>query len=367
MKVIDVSGLGHSGKTAATDLLREVEGIKAHNNSFEFNLLRLPDGLIDLYYAIIFNWSPIRSDFAIKRYRKLCVALNDLYSENLNQNFLNISEEYIASLVDDKLHMGSWYNNIYNSKKINNSFRKFLKTTYLFNISKLIFRSIWPIANTYNKKIEVNLVGGDMFIEKTVKYLEEILFLHLRNKFDTVVTNNAFEPFNPSENLKYFRDAFSIIIDRDPRDIYASVIKSDLAYVPNFETDLKGGGELKHLHILKEDMLGVKDINTFIFRQKLIREKMKDLSSFNKILKINYESLVLNYDNTIDKIFSFLKIDKSRHTMKNKFFVPKESKKNIGIFKLIEKTKEIKKITAELEPYLVIGNKFDTAVKNNIP
>ena len=35
MKIIDVSGMGNSGRTAVTDLLREIDGIHAHHNLFD--------------------------------------------------------------------------------------------------------------------------------------------------------------------------------------------------------------------------------------------------------------------------------------------------------------------------------------------
>ena len=74
-KFIDVSGLGHSGKTAVMDLLSEIEGFHLNNTVFEFNLLRLPDGIFDLKWAVYDNWSLVRSDFAIKRFKQLCIFI----------------------------------------------------------------------------------------------------------------------------------------------------------------------------------------------------------------------------------------------------------------------------------------------------
>ena len=122
MKVIDVSGIGHSGKTAVTDILREVRGFHVHDNSFEFDLLRLPDGILDLEKALCDNWSPIRSDFAIKRFKQLALALEDGYSETLNSNFKILTQKYVESLIIDQLHINGWYDELYkdntNKKKL---------------------------------------------------------------------------------------------------------------------------------------------------------------------------------------------------------------------------------------------------------
>ena len=54
---IDISGIGNSGKTALSDMLREVDGIHVHEGFFEFNLIRFPDGIFDLKWAICDNLS----------------------------------------------------------------------------------------------------------------------------------------------------------------------------------------------------------------------------------------------------------------------------------------------------------------------
>ena len=102
-KLVDVSGLGHSGKTAVTDLLSEVDGVHTHHHSFEFDLLRLPDGIIDLQQSLCGHWSPSRSDFAIKRFRRLCEALNVNYSGMLTSRFMEYTDEYLESQVPSML------------------------------------------------------------------------------------------------------------------------------------------------------------------------------------------------------------------------------------------------------------------------
>jgi len=70
MKVIDLSGYMFSGKSAVSDILREFNGVYVPNYLVEFDLLRMPGGLIDLKHAVM-DWSPIRTFAAINRFDKL--------------------------------------------------------------------------------------------------------------------------------------------------------------------------------------------------------------------------------------------------------------------------------------------------------
>ena len=353
MKLIDVTGLGHSGKTAVTDLLRELDGVHAHHNSFEFNLLRLPDGIIDLHHALCEKWSPSRSDFAIKRFRRLCESLNMNYSEALANNFMQYTEKYMESLVIGSLFIDGWYDSLYEDRTKKERVKTVLKNMGLFKLVKKVYKLIKSNIRTPRIKTEVFLSDGNNFLNKTKVYLEKILFSNSDSKFNTVITNNAFEPFNPQYSIRFFNNAYSVIVDRDPRDIYASIIKVDEAYLPKFETD-EGLFSKEYIQELKENMLGVENINTFIIRQKLFREKMKIEKNNPRIIYINYEDLVLKYEETVQNIFLKVGIDSNQHVNKKMYFNPALSVKNVGLWKNIKnhyRQEEIDIIRANLKEY----------------
>ena len=52
-KIVDISGYGHSGKGAVCDILKEFDGFYVSHYNFEFNLLRVQDGLIDGHTNLI--------------------------------------------------------------------------------------------------------------------------------------------------------------------------------------------------------------------------------------------------------------------------------------------------------------------------
>src|SRR4051812_30054845 len=70
-RVLDLSGYGFSGKHAMIDFVRELAGYHVEHFQFEFALLRIQGGILDLKTALVDDWSPIRSDAAIRRFRRL--------------------------------------------------------------------------------------------------------------------------------------------------------------------------------------------------------------------------------------------------------------------------------------------------------
>ena len=52
------------------DLIREFEGYYVSNYRYEFPLIRIQDGIMDLKKALIDDWSPIRTDLAVKRFQQ---------------------------------------------------------------------------------------------------------------------------------------------------------------------------------------------------------------------------------------------------------------------------------------------------------
>jgi hypothetical protein len=354
LKIIDVSGFGHSGKTAVSDLLREVKGVEAHDHSLEFGLIRFADGIIDLHSNLTGNWSPLRSDRAIKRFRQLCQKLASGYSNHLNPSFLEISDKYIESLIDGRLFINGWFDPLYDQKKLDIN-REILKKFGLLEIAKKFAKILRNKKASDPKKTEVFLAIGSDFILKTKKYLEEIFISNNSKKSEFILTNNMFEPFSPTSALDYFEDAYCVIVERDPRDIYASVVNYDLAFIPDFEENNKVFSK-NFLKELKEDMLGVMDVQSFITRQKVYYQMANSSMDDDRVVRIKYEDLVLSYESTVEYLFKRLKILPKNHFRKNSCFDPDQSSKNVGLWRKFADTDEMRRIEKELE-YLLYCSK----------
>ena len=323
-KFVDISGFGHSGKGVITDLLNEFYGYQVPHYNFEFDLLRIQGGLLDLCTALHDDWSPIRSDAAIRRFRKVVLRLGTSakltrpysmfiangmnYEYYFNENFFRLSDQYVKSLIS-YIYEGYWPYPIDDKASIVQFYQR-------------------VVANIFGKKQfnqAVYMAAPDNFLELTQKYFND-LFTCIANKDTRVfVMHNAIEPFNPTRGLNLFEDARIIIVQRDPRDIYASIfVKSDV-FIPKYEK--------KHFWKMKGSFLNTDNIQNFIERQKLQFSKIKSTVDDHRILRLRFEDIVLKYEETIANILNFLGETPSIHVRKKKFFDPEKSIKNIGIWK----------------------------------
>ena len=274
LKVIDFSGYSFSGKSAYFDLVSEFDGYKSFNNAFEFELLRIPNGIVDLYTNLYLNWSPIRSSEAIRNF----IRIIDLFSRNKTfmfrlfnirhnyqnyfPNFNEVSERYIKDLIQLQWKSEWPFAHIQCA-----SFNIFLK--------KLLFRL--GKKDVYETEIYLSRFEEEKFLEITVKYLEELLLSSLSSRDKGILLNNAFETTNPVFSHKFFNNSKSIIVDRDPRDIYCSALNDGYAYNLNVGKSVIG-----------------KDVKDFVFRFRMYRN---NLTSNENVLRTNFEDLVIINDN----------------------------------------------------------------------
>jgi len=320
-----------SGKTAIGHVIRELDGFCVSNFEMEFNLLRIQDGIVDLESSLVDNWSLIRANSAILRYKKLIRKLDgsygkfphylfhyysDFYNTKFNNRLTSLSNDYINSLVSSQWQC-EWPYPMYNMSETEIFIRK---------IKNRLFKD----SSSYES--EFNLIDSSRFLEQTRKYLYELLtsFDEVTELTNTIVFNNMFEPFNAAKSLRYFNNnAKCIIIKRDPRDMFATGDKESSSFA-----------KISH---------GNK-VENFIARYKM--QEQNTNKEFNKdILFFQYEDLILDYENSLIKIYDFLGIDSSIHSKKGKYFNPEESKSYVGIFRKHRNQEDIKLIEKELAEY----------------
>jgi hypothetical protein len=327
MQILDLSGFMFSGKAAVHDLISEIDGIWTPGNRFEFDLLRVKDGVADLENAIS-SWSPIRSDAAVRRFlgvvRKMAArntGLNRLFVPGFDYgkrypNLIEATNKMVRDITKAEWPMFWPY--------------------HLLEMSPIeiaCFKLIRKFKTSSNNTI-YRLISGDQFIERLREYLEEILTYQIDNKkYHTIVTNNAFEPFNPLRFINYFHDARCIVVDRDPRDIYATA-------------NLYSSGFNDQLQIYNR-IAGAFDVNTFIDRISVYRSNISRVAS-DRILFINFEDLIYNYEIVVNRIYNFLDISPEKHSKKFSKFDPEKSKKNIGLWRTLPDQDSIKLIERAL-------------------
>jgi hypothetical protein len=341
-----ISGYNMTGKTVVTDLLKEFDVFNIPAHTAEFNLLRIQGGLLDLYNALEEDWSPIRSDAAIRRFKKVVLKLGSKaelrkpaslfiangmnYNNYFNNNFFNITDRYIGSLIDYTYNIEWPYLSIDNGP-----LNQFLERIYRGLNKKKIFHS------------EVYGSLQNHFIVNTRNYIDELFNSISLDGPKNFVLHNAVEPFNPTRGLNLFNDAKIIIVHRDPRDVYASNYVRNEAFSPSFEV-------ARHWE-LKMGLTSAGNIETFIKRQKAQYDRVKSNSDDSRILRLSFEQIVMNHESTIKSICSFLNMNEKQQIRKGEFFKPELSKKNIGLWKLMKNQTNILLIENELNKYCYNG------------
>lgn len=330
MRYIDLSGFAFTGKSAVTDLLREFSGYRVPDSEFELCLFRLKDGLFDLEHALVNDWSPLRSDAAVRRFMGLVKVLGNQrsklslewmmspsgynYDDLVNERFTELSLKYIAGLVDVTWD-AEW--------------------PFAFHdvhaLEVFARRVALKLGNSKKSHFKRYLASGDGFYEKTRLYLESLFWPEETLVESPFITNNAFEPFRANSVSNFFKDGKVIVVDRDPRDVYCSGLGKD--YSPS--ADLSG----------------------FIAYYKLQREKFDETSIGQDVLKVYFEDLVLNYDATLKVILDFLGEDESSHIKKRQFFNPDISIKGVGGYRKAGDQDAIARVTEELSEYCIENRK----------
>lgn len=332
-KFIDLSGYGGSGKTALINIFQELEGFHAPHHSFEFGLIRIKDGIFDLEDAIVNTWSPSRGDTALKRFDKL------IWKIGYNPCKFNI----IGRLFSSGMRYNKYFNGEFESisYKYRDELVKFQYNSispYPFQNMNIFRYAIKKVLNTvFGRKIFLEIffitVNKIKFYQATNEYFNKLFGTIVNENVHSICLYNACEPFNIERAFNIFPNLKQIIVDRDPRDIYLSSLEENI-----------------HVGKDHQNISGSDSLVSFVRRYKELRMRT-GVKENDKLIKINFEDLVLDYENTLSRIFTFLGEDKSIHINKKKYFDPEISKAGVGMWKNTDKKEEIKYIYENLKEY----------------
>ena len=324
LNLISVSGYGWSGSSACIDILKEFEGFEALEG--EFRIAKDPYGLADLEESLVRNWDFIRHDVAIKDFLNYCKVLSrdtglfrkvgKNFSNKLNIDFMLESEAYIANLADM-----SYFGDT---------------SVYRYNIpaySNFIMKLRSKLGKANGNYMHFARPNEDDFIKKTRSYINS-LFKFYENCIttNTLILDQAIPPTNIINTSKYFENIKIIIIDRDPRDIYVNLVKNNVLI----------GADLKNCDSAKK----------YIKWHNSLRNNKVCNDNSQKILRLNFEDLVGDYEQSIDKIIRFLGGDLI-HKNKYSFFNPNSLRAagNVGLWKKYKDQVVMGEIHKELEMY----------------
>lgn len=321
--IVPMSYMG-SGSSAVTDLLREYEGINTKNSDFEYVFLHAPNGLFDLEFKLLYNNNAIRSDEAVKSFRKLMKKLYIYggwgianYKHKISKNFMNIVDSYLDSIVTSK-YRGIWY-----------FYQKPSKMAWFIRvIRRVIFKKSTKLKQV---ELEMSMVSSDDFYEKSRKFILNVI-KEISYKEEYMVLDQLLLPHNLNiiDNYK-IEELFPIIISRDPRDVF---IMNKYFWKPR-----------------NQEVPYPTDVKEFCNYYKMMRENEKKTNTL--ALRLNFEDLVLNYEETKQDIENFIGIDSIHHKAKFEYFNPAISVNNLQVYNRDDKYREeVEVIELELSEYL---------------
>lgn len=323
-KVITCAGYGGTGSSAITDILKEFDNVKC-TGDFEFALLHEVDGVSDLQHYLVDDFHRLKATEAIYRFKKLINNLKSSYDPFFNYKFNILSKEYIDKITDVKWN-GFWHQHLLRHSKIVRKFKYYYPAKIQRKINKYLqFNKDYEFV-PYYKRSEMRIgFNSEEFFINTREYINNLLKeLDKNNEYKYLALDQLTPPYNLERYSAYFYDIKIIVIDRDPRDLYL----------------------LNKLY-WKEGWIPSDNVNDFIKWFKGIRN-FKVNNSHN-VLKLNFEDLIFDYENTLNKILKFLELDSNNHINKNKFFNPEKSIKNCRLWeKVSDNQEEIRLIEKEL-------------------
>lgn len=303
MKFIIVAGFFLSGSSAAVDLLEEFDNTYVCNG--EVRLISDPYGIRMLEESLVNHWTPIRSTAAISDFLHFAEKCSHAksrfplapfgmgYADSIHPNFMEITTHYIESLT-----MGTYYQDYYFNKAKKNYF------SYVTDRCRLGLQHHSKNRIRIAKKYKCYFARPtkEEFEQRTREYMDS-LFGCIKGK-EFVVLDQGVHIFDADVIDRYFNDAKMIVIDRDWRDIYISSVEHHGVVEP--------------------------DVFAYIRKQEITRETHYNSPN---ILRLSFEEMVTDYDNSVQKIMAFCGLKEPNHVRPRECFDPDRSSKNVGIWK----------------------------------
>lgn len=329
-KIIVPTGYMGSGSSAVTDLVAEYKQCVNAKKNYEYVFLHCPDGLFDLEDKLLIGNNAIRSDEAIRSFE---IQMNKLYNKKywwvgnyqhvIGEDFKKITDKFIKNITNFN-YEGYWYPHEEVDTKM---FFKLLARKPI----KIISRKPMNKILKYKDGMRISLLTSSEFYNHAKKYINDLLNIIDDNKND-IILDQFLLPFNLHRIDNYFDDNLRVIVvSRDPRDVF-----------------------LSNKYIWNKRQVGVPfpyDVEEFCKYYKAMRQSEKKCDS-KKVLRVNFEDLIYEYDKTVSKIEKFLGYKKEDHINKKKRFIPDLSMKNTQLFNNEKYTEEVKVIEKQLKEYL---------------
>lgn len=334
MKLITCASYYGTGSSAVTDLMSEMDNVTCKGD-YEIRFIHDPYGIADLEYNIVENLNRHNSSNAIKKFIYEVDMLSGIgpwkrYEKYFQGKFKELSYEYIDNLIEFK-YRGKWHFDIVEKGKfyyvLNRSYSAFCrKIFWLLRIKNERGFNLLP----KNELAYCVCPGEEKFLEETKKYIDKIFEVFNTEKKEYVMVDQLVPSSNLPRYIRYFNNIKVFVVDRDPRDIYT------------LERMYWKGSIIPH------------DVNDFCewFKWTRSMNDKEKLKNSDNVYFLQFEDLVLDYDNQISNIFNFLGNERKHHVSAKKYFDPAVSKNNTQVWKKHPEIHEqIETIEKQLKDY----------------
>jgi hypothetical protein len=331
MNVIAMGYMG-TGSSAINHLLSEYENTSiACKKEYEHVLFYMPHGLFDLETVLLENNLLFRSDAAINDFYSAMKTLNDgyygwfgSYKKFYGNKFMEIVDEFIDRIIQFTREGANWFNDY----RYHVSLKAVIKDT----AKTILHRNVKDFGHcSYivgDNKVNYSFVSSEEFYSAAKEFVRKYMELASNGNDGVILFDQLLKPQNLHKLPKYFdNDVRCIVFKRDVRDMYVNS-----KYVWSRNT-----GRI----ILPSTPDSFVDFYSRFFKtEKPIEDR--------RILRMNFEDLVYNYDDTVRKIENFIGKDYlGEHIRPKTKFNPDISVKNTQVFRIEERYEKEVEFIAE--------------------
>lgn len=331
--IIGACGFGSTGSSVVTDYLKEYDDVTVKDD-LEFTYLADLDGLLYLERAVMHPYSRTSdSIYAIKRFEEYVERKKSSYHKHgLSSEVFEAS----AKKFIDAITMTKWYWLDGREGKYHYRSRFFFHT---FMLDKIISKrelktghraECWPLT-------EVSLsVRPDNFYDAARRHVDELLLAMGLDQNKIIAMDQPFSGNNPQACFPFYKDPYAVVVDRDPRDLYVFG-----------KTKLMG----------KMRFFPIETVEDFITYFRCMREDQPYMQPHPRILRLRFEDMVYEYDQTTAMLRIFLNLPENPRP--KTVFDPTLSMANTQIFKRYTQfADDVKKIEEVLSEYCFDFSKY---------
>lgn len=328
-KIISCAGYYNTGSSAVTDFFSEFDNVVSLGET-EFKFLQDCDGVQALETNLIEHPHRHNSGHAIKRFIKAAKFENGnffskRYRKFFGDNYMKLTMEYVEEITQLKTE-SHW-----RGDAIERGGLFYMADALVSVLSGKLFgeKNRTSLMTLLHDKNYFTAVDKEKFYEATKRYTSRLLESAGKNA-EFIMVDQLVPPSEPMRYMNYVDNMKIVVVDRDPRDVFAESVIEYPRYkgVPN-------------------------PVDEYCEWYRLLREHRKTDAPCADSMLIHLEDLIYRYDDTVRKLMDFTGLIPESHKRPQTKFIPSVSIKNTQKWKQYpDRKKDFDYIENHLQEYL---------------